>query len=66
MALLKTLDTDFGVPATYWHILSIDVNRVAPSATVVLLVPVEYWPIRIPDTAGEMLRRFAMVARCSG
>lgn len=36
MALQKTTPTEFGVDATYWHILAIQVNRVQPSLQVTM------------------------------
>ncbi|HYH18757.1 MAG TPA: hypothetical protein VD995_09060 [Azospirillum sp.] len=36
MALQKTTPTEFGVDATYWHILAIQVNRVQASVQVTM------------------------------
>jgi len=36
MALNQHIPTDFGVPATYWHILALQVNRVQQTMQVTM------------------------------
>ncbi|WP_353862023.1 hypothetical protein [Azospirillum formosense] len=36
MALIKSIPTDFGIDARYWHIYSVDHNRQQQAAQVVL------------------------------
>lgn len=36
MALSKAIPTDFGIDATYWHILALQVNRADRNAAVTL------------------------------
>lgn len=36
MALVQSIQTDFGVEASYWHILSLQVNRVQQAVQVTM------------------------------
>ena len=36
MALSKNIDTPYGIPATYWHILAINANRLQGGMSVLL------------------------------
>lgn len=36
MALLKQIPTEFGIDATYWHILAVQVNRVQAALQVTM------------------------------
>lgn len=36
MALLRSIETDFGVEASYWHVLALQVNRVQQGVQVTM------------------------------